>query len=135
NHVRDTVTIPPPDVPDLPLPSFLSYGGGNEYATSRDEEPPGPQMGESETTQSRRSVKTYARRALKDFLAFLSHLEYTPHMPQEAVADFTEKIGQAASGAKNPRHGPGGGPVPPEVIYPISELFSATPPADLPAYP
>ncbi|CAI4217133.1 unnamed protein product [Parascedosporium putredinis] len=55
-----------------------------------------------EILASRKTVKAHAKRALKDFLAFLAHLDYTPHMPQDAVNEFTEKIGQAASGARNP---------------------------------
>ncbi|SPO04257.1 uncharacterized protein DNG_06940 [Cephalotrichum gorgonifer] len=140
DHVRDTIVLTPADFPDLPSSSLMgdAVAAAGGYDTGLPHGSPvlqqRPELGEQETLDSRKTVKTHARRALKDFLAFLSHLEYTPHMPQEAVADFTEKIGQAASGNRNPRHVQSGH-IAPEVVYQISDLFSATPPTDIPPYP
>jgi len=138
DNVRDTVTVTEADFPGIPLSAFLADsrndGHDEPYPFARTD------LTDAEILVSRRMVKTYAKRALKDFLAFLSHLDYTPHMPQEAVNDFTEKIGQAASGTRNPRnhqqhHSGSAHNLTPQVIYSVSDLFAATPPANLPPYP
>lgn len=139
DNVRDTVPLTPAEFSELPQSSFMSdaVAAASGYDSNLPRGHPlhqRPELGEKETLESRKAVKSNARRALKDLLAFLAHLEYTPHMPQEAVADFTEKIGQAASGNKNPRLVPPG-KISPKVVHPISSLFSATPPADIPPYP
>lgn len=139
DKVRDTVTLTQAEFSDLPPSSFMSdvVAAASGYDANLPRGHPlhqRPKLSDEETLESRKAVKTAARRALRDFLAFLSCLEYTPHMPQDAVADFTEKIGQAASGNKNPRHVQPG-KITPDVVYPISTLFSATPPADIPPYP
>jgi hypothetical protein len=127
--------------------------------------------------EARKIVKTNAKRALRDYIAYLSHFDYTPGLPAEITEEFVRKVNQAANGFKIPRpqnqgrnldlesnsslsngqlsdalvsqngfHGsrnrqhPGTAraelpSLPPPVVYQISELFSATPPADLPPYP
>ena len=127
--------------------------------------------------EARKIVKTNAKRALRDYIAYLSHFDYTPGLPAEITEGFVRKVNQAANGFKIPRaqnhgrsldlesnsslsngqlsdalvsqngfHGsrncqhPGTAraelpSLPPPVVYQISELFSATPPADLPPYP
>lgn len=141
DSIRNTVTLTAAEFSELPPSSFMSdaVAAASGY-DSNSNLPRGhplqqrPELGEQNALESRKAVKSHARRALKDFLAFLSHLEYTPHMPQDAAADFTDKIGRAAKGHKNPRHVQPGD-ISPEVVYPVSELFSATPPADIPPYP
>ncbi|EFR01600.1 hypothetical protein MGYG_04603 [Nannizzia gypsea CBS 118893] len=64
---------------------------------------------------ARKVVKTNARRALRDYLAFLSLINYTPGPTPSTLSD-----GTFASRYK---------------IYPVSDLFSSTPPVDLPPYP
>lgn len=137
--VRDTVDLTHAEFSELPPSSFMSdaVAAASGYDSNLPRGHPlhqRPKLGENETLESRKLVKSLARRALKDFITFLSCLEYTPHMPEDAVVEFTEKIGQAASGNKNPRHVQPG-KVTPEVVHPISALFSATPPADIPPYP
>jgi hypothetical protein len=127
--------------------------------------------------EARKIVKTNAKRALRDYVSYLSHFDYTPGLPAEITEEFVRKVNQAANGFKIPRpqnhsrsldlesnsslsngqlsdalvpqnglHGnrnrqPSGTAhaelpsLPPPVVYQISALFSATPPADLPAYP
>jgi hypothetical protein len=127
--------------------------------------------------EARKIVKTNAKRALRDYVAYLSHFDYTPGLPAEITEEFVRKVNQAANGFKIPRpqnhsrsldlesnsslsngqlsdalvsqnglHGsrnrqqPGTARaelpnLPPPVVYQISTLFSATPPADLPPYP
>lgn len=139
DNVRDTVTLTSSEFSELPPSSFMSDAVA--ASSGYDANMPGghtlqqrPELGEEETLASRKTVKTNARRALRDLLSFLEYLEYTPHMPQDAVADFTEKISQATSGNRNPRHVQPG-KIAPDIVYKMSDLFSATPPADIPPYP
>ena len=127
--------------------------------------------------EARKVVKTNAKRALRDYVAYLSHFDYTPGLPSEITEEFVRKVNQAANGFKIPRpqshsrnldlesnsslsngqlsdalvpqnglHGSRNRQhsgtarselpsLPPPVVYQISALLSATPPADLPAYP
>jgi hypothetical protein len=125
--------------------------------------------------EARKIVKTNAKRALRDYVAYLSHFDYTPGLAAEITEEFVRKVNQAANGFKIPRpqnhgrsldlesnsslsngqlsdalvpqaHGGRNRPhsgtaraeipsLPPPVVYQISALFSATPPADLPPYP
>ncbi|PKS11802.1 hypothetical protein jhhlp_001095, partial [Lomentospora prolificans] len=125
DHVRDTVTVTDADFPSFSLSSLIgdvSNGSDGTSALTPQQAYPRPDLTDAEILISRKTVKTYAKRALKDFLAFLSHVDYTPHMPPEAINDFTEKIGQAASGTKNPRYTPSvpGVNLSPQVIHPAS---------------
>ncbi|KAI9738948.1 MAG: hypothetical protein M1818_005262 [Claussenomyces sp. TS43310] len=128
--------------------------------------------------EARKLVKTNAKRALRDYLAYMSHLDYTPGLPTEVTEEFVRQVNQAANGFNVPKpqnqrrildldntspSGNGGfsdslvphsGPrssshrsqngnarhldlpsLPPPLVYQMSELFAATPPADLPSYP
>ena len=41
---------------------------------------------------ARKRVKTYAKRALKDYLAFLSHFDYTPGLPFEITNEIMRRV-------------------------------------------
>ncbi|KAI5194452.1 hypothetical protein E4T39_08656 [Aureobasidium subglaciale] len=49
---------------------------------------------------ARKVVKTNAKKALKDYLAFLSYLDYTPGLPVEIVDEITRRINDLANGNK-----------------------------------
>ncbi|KAF3480232.1 uncharacterized protein GIQ15_05579 [Arthroderma uncinatum] len=65
--------------------------------------------------EARKIVKTNARRALRDYLAFLSLIPYTPGPSPETMADGTVTTVYK--------------------VHQVSALFSSQPPADLPPYP
>ena len=44
--------------------------------------------------EARKLVKTYAKRALRDYLGFLSHFDYTPGLPVELTGEFSRKVNQ-----------------------------------------
>jgi hypothetical protein len=62
----------------------------------------------------RKTIKTNARKALRDYLTFLSHFEYSPDKPPD----------EAASHHSQPEH-----------IFKAADLFTSTPPASLHPYP
>jgi hypothetical protein len=53
--------------------------------------------------EARKIVKTNAKRALRDYVAYLSHFDYTPGLPAEITEEFVRKVNQAANGFKIPR--------------------------------
>jgi hypothetical protein len=65
----------------------------------------------------RKVVKINARKAVRDFLSFLSHFEYTPNQNTASKVNSRQSEQEA------------------EHIYKVSDLFSATPPSTLPPYP
>ncbi|KAL2012934.1 hypothetical protein VTN00DRAFT_459 [Thermoascus crustaceus] len=48
--------------------------------------------------EARKIVKTHAKRALRDYMSFLSYFEYTPGLPSEVTEEFLRKVSTAASG-------------------------------------
>lgn len=85
-------------------------------------------------SEERKVVKTYAKKALRDYMAYLSKFEYTPDLPFKLARELTDKVNLAAQGIRNPRV-PDSGATPSYNIYPLSDLFAAVPPADIPPYP
>ena len=53
--------------------------------------------------EARKIVKTNAKRAVRDYLGFLSHFDYTPGLPAEITEDFFRKVNAAASGFAKPK--------------------------------
>ncbi|KAK1464036.1 hypothetical protein CMEL01_12797 [Colletotrichum melonis] len=84
--------------------------------------------------EKRKVVKTYAKKALRDYMAYLSNFHYTPDQPLKVARDFTEKVNLAAQGYRHPRV-PDSGSIPSYKAFALSELFAAVPPADIPPYP
>ncbi|KAL6718092.1 hypothetical protein ACLMJK_004178 [Lecanora helva] len=52
--------------------------------------------------KTRKLVKTFAKRALRDYLGFLSHFDYTPGLPAEITEEFIFKVNAASGGLGNP---------------------------------
>ncbi|KAJ4196858.1 hypothetical protein NW755_001629 [Fusarium falciforme] len=86
-------------------------------------------------TESRKLVKTYAKRALRDFMSFISQLEYAPNLPTVIAKDFNDRVNLAAHGVRNPRPSEATYSLEPYTTYSIADLFAAVPPPDLPPYP
>jgi hypothetical protein len=152
-------------------------GLNGETNADSTEATPAEKEAERKRLETRKIVKTNAKRALRDYIAYLSHFDYTPGLPVEITEEFVRKVNQAANGFKIPRpqhhsrvlemesnsslsngqlsdalvphsgahsnrHRNQNGSrstdlpsLPSPVVYQISALFSATPPADLPLYP
>ncbi|RTE76051.1 hypothetical protein BHE90_009477 [Fusarium euwallaceae] len=85
--------------------------------------------------ESRKLVKTYAKRALRDFMTFISQLEYAPNLPTVIAKDFNDRVNLAAHGVRNPRPTEATYSPEPYTIYSVADLFAAVPPSDLPSYP
>ncbi|PGH10058.1 hypothetical protein GX51_00325 [Blastomyces parvus] len=55
--------------------------------------------------EARKIVKTNARRALRDYMKFLSHFDYTPGLPTEIAEEFLRKV-NITSGGHDKSRGP-----------------------------
>ncbi|KAI1174896.1 hypothetical protein F4777DRAFT_351640 [Nemania sp. FL0916] len=121
--------------------------GGNAEGESR-LHPTSSQIGDQGPSkrqlENRKTVRLYAKRALRDYMEYLKHFHYSPNQPIEVSDDFSRQVNQATHRSK--RHygqsrwmpqdsnSPTGSSVG-HTVYPLATLFSATPPADLPPYP
>ncbi|RGP59834.1 molybdenum cofactor sulfurase [Fusarium longipes] len=85
--------------------------------------------------EARKLVKKYAKWALRDLLAFLSHFEYAPNLPNLIAKDFNDRVNLSAQGARNPRPSEATYLLEPHTTHTLAELFAAVPPSDLPPYP
>lgn len=56
--------------------------------------------------EARRMVKTNAKRALRDYLGFLSHFDYTPGLSAENTEEFFRRVNTAAGGWAKPEGPP-----------------------------
>ncbi|KAK4949720.1 hypothetical protein LTR10_011562 [Elasticomyces elasticus] len=114
---------------------------------------------------ARKVVRTFAKRALRDYVSFLSHFDYTPGLSTEYTEAFLEKVSSTNFGngrrSRSERlldldaHSGSGlsealvkyqgqkdrqdnrplPQTPKPAIYTLNTLFAAMPPADLPPYP
>ena len=84
---------------------------------------------------SRKLVKTYAKRALRDFLSFISKFEYSPNLPTKVITDFNDRLRLAERRGRHARPSDDGSPIEPYTTYSLDTLFAALPPSDLPPYP
>jgi hypothetical protein len=116
-------------------------GEGLSHADTAQPEDQEPTRGQLE---SRKTVRLYAKRALRDYMEYLRHFHYSSNLPIEVADDFSRQVNQATHRSKRyygqsrwasqDPNSPTGGPVG-HAVYPLATLFSATPPADLPPYP
>lgn len=116
-------------------------GNGLSHSTQAQ---PGDQGPTRRQLESRKTVRLYAKRALRDYVEYLKHFHYSPNLPIEVSDDFSRQVnqathrskryyGQSRSSAQDP-NSPASSSVG-HTIFPLASLFSATPPADLPPYP
>ena len=69
------------------------------------DEPPPLNAAEKEAhrrrLEARKAVKTNAKRALRDYIAFLSQFDYTPGLASEIAEEFLRRVNSAANGYNN----------------------------------
>lgn len=56
--------------------------------------------------EARKMVKTYAKRALRDYVNYLSNFGYTPGLPSEVTEEFYRNVNLAANGYTTQRNPP-----------------------------
>ena len=141
--------------PASSVPPSGTRGDGGPSEGEVPESRPGPPLSPAEREEQRRMaearklVRQNAKRALRDYTAYLSHFEYSPDLPIAIAEDFTRKVNSAVNGARVPRSHPhSSGPRSPVAgdgeggaadashrVYALSDLFTSSPPTGLPPYP
>lgn len=93
---------------------------------------------EAAILDARKVVKTNAKKALRDYMDYLSSFDYSPNLPTDIAEDFNQKVKAGKNRGRRPTSNirsdsPGGNWD--HKVYTLKELFTATPPTDLPPYP
>ena len=57
--------------------------------------------------EGRKMVRTYAKRALRDYLAFIAHFDYTPGLASDVTEAFLKQVNSVANGYKTAHKGRG----------------------------
>ncbi|KAK8131238.1 hypothetical protein PG984_007676 [Apiospora sp. TS-2023a] len=134
-------TTPKDPAPEVESPDATGSTNGAGEQNAQDASAASPESTEKES-RNMKSVRLYAKRALRDYMAYLEELHYSPDMPIELSDDFTRQVNHANNRgrryrgqnlAQDPATPTDG--IEPHKVYRLHELFSATPPADLPPYP
>ncbi|CEJ90452.1 hypothetical protein VHEMI06240 [[Torrubiella] hemipterigena] len=86
---------------------------------------------ESRFEEPRKLVKTYAKRAIRDFLSLFSFLDYSPQWPPQYSSQMALRADAIINNTRYRGSEPATPPIPP-TIYPVSKLFEAVAPGDLP---
>jgi hypothetical protein len=127
-------------------------------------ETPEEAAGRLSRAESRKQVRQNAKRALRDYTAFLSHFDYTPGIAPDVADEFLRQYNSQAGHAhahanndyqskldrlleesstsealipyKKPSAKPPAWPnLPPPPVFTLNQLFDAVPPSALPPYP
>lgn len=124
-------------------PAHVPEGSGSGTSTPATDVPP-PELTSAEkesqrrVLEARKTVKSNAKKALRDYMAYLSNFDYSPNLPTDIADDFTRKVKAGKNkGRRPPSHmrsdSPSGEIA--HTVHTLNELFAATPPGDLPPYP
>lgn len=134
----------------LPADSVAVNGSSQTEIAGEDSQPelsPVEKEAQRKMAEAKKLVRHNAKRALRDYTAYLAHFEYSPELPIEIAEDFTRKVNSAVNGVRAPRshsYPPGPrsplaseseGAMAPHRVYALSDLFTSSPPSGLPPYP
>lgn len=109
-----------------------------ETSTPTTEVPP-PELTSAErdthrrVMDARKIVKTNAKKALRDYMSYLSNFDYSPNLPTDVADDFTRKVKAGKNRGRIRSDSPSSENA--HTVYTLNQLFAATPPTDLPPYP
>ncbi|KAK6445514.1 hypothetical protein ACSS6W_001335 [Trichoderma asperelloides] len=112
-------------------PAITSSGDGEVEAESSD---PGKEMFRKQT-ESRKMAKTFAKRAIKDYMSFLSNLHYSPNLPAKIAKEFNDRVSMVMHGIRSSRAIDTSSWTTSHTVYSLPDLFRSVPPTDLPPYP
>ena len=102
-HVNQA--LPPKSSPNGVNGSKVEQVNGNSKPVPKEDLDMSPAEKEAhlKRLEARKVVKTNAKRALRDYIAYLSNFDYTPGLSSEITEEFVRKVNQAANGFKIPR--------------------------------
>ncbi|KAL7932716.1 hypothetical protein V8C35DRAFT_306533 [Trichoderma chlorosporum] len=85
--------------------------------------------------EARKLVKTFAKRAIKDYTSFISSFHYSPNLPVKVAKEFNDRVNLVAHGMRSSRAIDSNSWTEEHTVYLLSDLFRSVPPTDLPPYP
>lgn len=117
---------------DSEQPNCVGAATSSAFKLSADEE-----VTEQAILEARKVVRTNAKKALRDYNAFIACFHYSPDYPKELAEEFERKVvacryrDRGRWPAANTHSDISDG----HKVYKLDELFTSTPPSDLPPYP
>ncbi|KAK1244856.1 hypothetical protein MKX08_004485 [Trichoderma sp. CBMAI-0020] len=127
-------------VDSMPAPPSNQSNENLAITDERDEEAkaeasdPGKEISRKQV-ESRKMAKTYAKRAIKDYLSFFSNIHYSPNLPAKIAKEFNDRVSMVMHGIRSSRALDTSSWTTSHTVYSLPDLFRSVPPADLPPYP
>lgn len=116
-------------------PAVTNSGDGEVEAEAEAEaSDPGKEISRKQS-ESRKMAKTFAKRAIKDYLSFLSNLDYSPNLPAKIAKEFNDRVSMVMHGIRSSRAIDTSSWTTSHTVYSLPSLFRSVPPADIPPYP
>ncbi|KAL6902702.1 hypothetical protein GGI43DRAFT_382881 [Trichoderma evansii] len=112
-------------------PAITNSGDGEAGAEISD---PGQEISQKQS-ESRKMAKTFAKRAIKDYMSFLSNLHYSPNLPAKIAKEFNDRVSMVMHGIRSSRAIDTGSLTTSHTVYSLPDLFRSVPPTDIPPYP
>ncbi|KAM0464006.1 hypothetical protein ACHAO4_000731 [Trichoderma viride] len=127
-------------VDSMPAPPSNQSNGKPAITNERDGEAkaeasdPGKEISRKQL-ESRKMAKTYAKRAIKDYLSFFSNIHYSPNLPVKIAKEFNDRVSMVMHGIRSSRALDTSSWTTSHTVYSLPDLFRSVPPTDLPPYP
>ncbi|PNP51579.1 hypothetical protein THARTR1_07835 [Trichoderma harzianum] len=135
DHILDSIPTPPSTRANgQPMASEADDGDAGAEASGKSSPEP-TREGTRKQAEARKLVKTYAKRAIKDCLSFISTLHYSPNLPAKAAKEFNDRVNLVAHGMRSSRAIDSSSWTESHTVYSLADLFRSVPPSDLPPFP
>ncbi|KAL7924274.1 hypothetical protein ACQKWADRAFT_287860 [Trichoderma austrokoningii] len=136
DNAVDSMPAPPSDQANgKPAITSTSSGDGETAAAATAAaSDPSKEMSRKQV-ESRKMAKTYAKRAIKDYLSFFSNIHYSPNLPAKIAKEFNDRVSMVMHGIRSSRAIDTSSWTTSHTVYSLPDLFRSVPPTDLPPYP
>ncbi|RFU78113.1 hypothetical protein TARUN_4104 [Trichoderma arundinaceum] len=134
DHVADSLPTQPTQTNGQPDVDGREDGEAGAEVSGKSSPNPDKEKSRKQV-EARKSVKTFAKRAIKDYLSFISNFHYSPNLPIKVAKEFNDRVSLVAHGNRSSRAIDSSSRVDSHTVYPLSDLFRSVPPTDLPPYP
>ncbi|KAL7955166.1 hypothetical protein V8C34DRAFT_250881 [Trichoderma compactum] len=134
-HILDSIPTPPSNQANAQsMTSEADDGDVGAEASGKGSPEPNKESARKQA-EARKLVKTFAKRAIKDCLSFISNFHYSPNLPAKAAKEFNDRVNLVAHGMRSSRAIDSSSWTESHTVYSLSDLFRSVPPTDLPPFP
>ncbi|KAH6610598.1 hypothetical protein Trco_000618 [Trichoderma cornu-damae] len=134
DHTSDSLPASPGQTNGQPVAEGPQDGEAEAEASGKSSPDPDKEKSRKQA-EAGKLVKTFAKRAIKDYLSFISNFYYSPNLPIKVAKEFNDRVNLVAHGIRSSRAIDSSSWTESHTVYPLSDLFRSVPPADLPPYP